>query len=59
MWDEPRRRLVEPNAPYAPLGILHLAGEGQKEKSFTLATTDGDRMTTGLRYSKLRPAAPG
>jgi hypothetical protein len=59
MWDEPRRRLVEPNAPHAPLGILHLAGERQKEKSFTLATTDGDRMTTGLRYSELRQAAPG
>ncbi len=59
MWDESRRRLVEPNAPYAPLGILHLAGEGQKEKSFILATTDGDRMTTGLRYSNLHQAAPG
>jgi hypothetical protein len=59
MWDESRRRLVEPNAPYAPLGILHLAGEAQKEKSFTLATTDGDRMTTGLCYSDLRRVAPG
>ncbi|HEX3500586.1 MAG TPA: hypothetical protein VHT04_14805, partial [Stellaceae bacterium] len=58
MWDEARQRLVEPNAPYQPLGILHLAGEGQKEKSFTLATTSGGSLTTGLRYSVPHPAAP-
>jgi hypothetical protein len=54
MWDEGRRRLVEPNAPHAPLGILHLAGDGQKEKSFTLATTAGGSLISGLRYSALR-----
>jgi hypothetical protein len=59
MWDEARRRLVEPNAPYQPLGILHLAGEGQKQKSFNLATTAGGSMTTGLRFSDLRQATPG
>jgi len=57
MWDGASRRLVEPNAPYAPLGILHLAGEGQKEKTFTLATTVGGSVTTGLRYSDMAPAA--
>jgi len=57
MWDAARRRLVEPNAPHLPLGILHLAGEGQKEKSFTLAAIDGGSLTTGLRYSALRPPA--
>jgi hypothetical protein len=58
MWDKARRRLVEPNAPHLPLGILHLAGEGQKEKSFTLATTEGGSLTTGLRYSALRFSSP-
>ena len=58
MWDERRQRLVEPNAPHLPLGILHLAGEGQKEKSFTLATIAGGSLTTGLRYSALHPSAP-
>jgi hypothetical protein len=56
MWDEARQRLVEPNAPHLPLGILHLAGEGQKEKSFALATLSGGNRTTGLRYSALRPS---
>jgi hypothetical protein len=55
MWDERTLRLVEPNAPHLPLGILHLAGEGQKEKSFTLATTGGGSLTTGLRYAALHP----
>jgi hypothetical protein len=59
MWDETRQCLVEPNAPHQPLGILHLAGEGQKEKSFTLATTAGGSLTTGLRYSALHPSATG
>ena len=58
MWDEGRRRLVEPNAPHSPLGILHLAGEGQKEKSFTLATTAGGSLISGLRYSALRSSLP-
>jgi hypothetical protein len=54
MWDATRQRLVEPNAPHLALGILHLAGEGQKDKNFTLATLDGGTLTTGLRYSALR-----
>lgn len=58
MWDPARRCLVEPNAPYSPLGILHLAGEGQKEKTFTLTTTEGGSIATGLRYSDMASAAP-
>jgi hypothetical protein len=58
MWDAARRRLVEPHAPHLPLGILHLAGEAQKEKSFTLATIAGGNFVTGLRYAALRRAAP-
>jgi len=52
------RRLVEPNAPHQPLGILHLAGTGQKDKSFTLATLDGGSIETMLRYSYLHETAP-
>jgi hypothetical protein len=54
LWDAARRRLVEPNAPYQPLGILHLAGAGQKDKSFTLATRADGTIVTGLRYSAFR-----
>ncbi len=58
MWDAARQRLVEPHAPHLPLGIIHLAGEAQKEKSFTLTTTAGGGVVTGLRYAALRQAAP-
>src|SRR5215472_3335953 len=49
-WDAARRRLVEPNAPHQPLGILHLAGEEQKTKTFMLETLDGGRISTMMRY---------
>ncbi len=58
MWDAARQRLVEPHAPHLPLGIIHLAGEAQKEKRFTLATIAGGSIVTGLRYASLRQAAP-
>ncbi|MBV8650586.1 MAG: hypothetical protein JO255_03905 [Alphaproteobacteria bacterium] len=56
MWDPVRDRLVEPNAPHQPLGILHLAGEGQKEKQFTLQTTTGGTTERMLRYGAFRPS---
>jgi hypothetical protein len=40
-WDARRGVLVEPNAPYRPLGVVHLAGEGVKERVWELATLDG------------------
>jgi hypothetical protein len=49
-WDAAQRRLVEPNAPHQPLGILHLAGEEQKKKTFILETLDGGRLSTMLHY---------
>jgi hypothetical protein len=54
MWDPLRERLVEPNAPHQPLGILHLAGEAQKEKQFTLQTTTGGSTERMLRYGVFR-----
>jgi hypothetical protein len=57
MWDEARKRLVEPNAPYQALGILHLAGEGQKEKRFHLATLAGGHIDISLHYRDFAPAS--
>ena len=45
-WDARRGLLVEPNAPYQPLGIVHLAGEGVKGRVWTLATLDGGTVET-------------
>jgi hypothetical protein len=57
MWDAKMQRFVEPNAPHAPLGILHLAGDEQKTKEFIIATLDGGTIATRLRYSALFGAA--
>jgi hypothetical protein len=59
MWDAKRRLLVEPNAPYEALGILHLAGEGQKDRRFALKTLGGGTFETSLRYSGLAEASRG
>ncbi len=50
MIDAETTSLVEPNEPYAPLGIIHLAGEDFQNKEFDLLTTDGRHFSTGLRY---------
>jgi hypothetical protein len=57
MWNAGSRRLVEPNAPHQPLGILHLAGDEQKNKTFTLKTLEGGEITTMLRYRAFASAA--
>ena len=49
-WDAARGMLVEPNAPYRALGIVHLAGEGVKERVWELATLDGG--TVHLRATR-------
>jgi hypothetical protein len=56
MWDPAARRLVEPNAPHQPLGILHLAGEEQKTKTFAVETLDGGRISTMMRYRAFAPS---
>ena len=50
MIDTQTACLVEPNEPYTPLGIVHLAGEDFQNKEFDLETTDGRFLTTRLRY---------
>ena len=46
-WDAARGMLVEPNAPHAPLGIVHLAGVGVKDRMWTLPSLQGG--TVALR----------
>ena len=50
MADTQSGLLVEPNEPFTPLGIIHLAGEDFQNHDFTLKTTTGGQITTRLRY---------
>lgn len=51
-WDAERQMLIEPNAPYAPLGIVHLAGKGMKERVWDLTVLQGGPpLTTRLTRS--------
>ncbi|MGA0394210.1 MAG: hypothetical protein ACO3MW_09155, partial [Rhodospirillales bacterium] len=42
--------LVEPNEPFHPLGIVHLAGEDFQNREFSLSTTQNSTVKTRLRY---------
>ena len=53
-WDAERRVLVEPNAPYTPLGIVHLAGAGMKTRVWDLTVLQGGTLTTVLSRSAVR-----
>jgi hypothetical protein len=50
MWDNERGFFVEPHEPHAPLSVVHLAGPGIKEKSWTLQTLDGGTIETRLTF---------
>jgi len=52
-YDDAGRCLVEPFAPYAKIGIVHLAGADQKTKEFTLVTLGGGSIRTTLRYGQV------
>jgi hypothetical protein len=61
MYDPERGLLVEPHEPHRPLGIVHLAGKGVKDRVFTLATPQGGRVETQLgrgAIEKLAGAIP-
>ena len=53
-WDSVHNVFVEPNEPYAKLGILHLSGvdEMRADRSVTaeLECTDGSRVSANYRY---------
>ena len=53
-FDRTRGMFVEPYAPHATIGIMHLAGPEQKTHVFSLATLDGGAVQTSLRYSETR-----
>jgi hypothetical protein len=53
-FDANRCLFVEPYAPHEVIGIMHLAGEGQKSHVFRLRRLDGGEFETSLRYSATR-----
>jgi hypothetical protein len=54
MWDERGYRLVEPHAPHEPIGIVHLAGKGMKQRVFQLRTLGGGTVSTRLTWSAVQ-----
>lgn len=62
MLDASNGVLVEPHEPHRPLGIVHLAGKGVKDRVFKLATLQGGTVETGLSRAaiyQLRPPHGG
>lgn len=57
MYDPERGTLMEPNAPYRPLGLVHLAGEQAPERLWRLATPQGGIVETRLTYDAVRELA--
>ena len=57
MFDAKKNLVVEPDEPHRPLGIVHLAGEGMKERVWQLKTLDGGRVETRLTFSAVRALA--
>lgn len=54
MWDPERRKLVEPNMPHAPLGLVHLNG---LRDPVQLSTPQGGRIETALTFAGIRSLA--
>ena len=52
-FDRSRGLLVEPHAPYQPIGIVHLAGEDFQNRPFELDGLHGDGAKTRLRYEDI------
>lgn len=53
-FDAARGLFVEPYAPHEVIGVMHLAGEEQKNRPFTLDRLDGGTVATSLRYAGSR-----
>ena len=58
MFDVEKNVVVEPHEPHRPLGIIHLAGKGMKERVWTLKTLQGGTVETHLTYSAIQALAP-
>lgn len=54
MFDAEKNLVVEPHEPHRPLGIIHLAGEGMKERVWSLKTLQGGAVETLLTYSAVQ-----
>lgn len=52
-FDGKRRVLVEPHAPYQPVGIVHMAGEDFQNRQFDLEGLNGPGVNTRLRYEDI------
>jgi hypothetical protein len=53
-FDAMRGLFVEPYSPHETIGIMHLAGTGQKTRVFSLTRLDGGAVHTSLRYGESR-----
>ena len=56
-WDAERKLVVEPHAPYTPLSIIHLAGQGMKERVWTLECLQGGTVQCRLTYDEVKALA--
>jgi lipopolysaccharide biosynthesis glycosyltransferase len=54
VWDESKRVLCEPIAPYRPLSVIHLAGP-RKDRPYTLPALNGNALQTPLTYPAMQP----
>ncbi|MCW9035026.1 MAG: hypothetical protein OQJ97_12465 [Rhodospirillales bacterium] len=43
-------KVVDPNEPHHPLGVIHFDGGGMEKKAFKVKTTDGRETTVMLHY---------
>ncbi|MGH6976224.1 MAG: hypothetical protein ACREEA_02840 [Stellaceae bacterium] len=59
MFDRERNLVVEPHEPHRPLGIIHLAGAGMKERIWSLKTLQGGTVETRLTYSAVQALPAG
>jgi hypothetical protein len=57
LYDRQRGWLVEPEPPHQPLGIVHLAGEGMKDRRWRVETLQGDTVETMLTYEAVSTLA--
>jgi hypothetical protein len=54
-WCAERRMVVEPHAPHTPLGIVHLAGKGMKDRLWRLPVIQGGEIETLLTWDAVAP----
>jgi hypothetical protein len=58
-WDSGVGMLVEPHAPHRPLGIVHLAGKGMKDRVWRLKDVNGGSVETLLTRSAVAKLGTG